>query len=143
MKGWVLPLLAALVGAWFSAAACLLQAQDARQIAEEWAAKRIDVIADTIAQNATSETPTLSALASVVIKSQIQQRVFWSYSSAIETGEQRYAITASATLPVEINVLLVRRTYDLSASFDLTVDTKARKVIDWTLNKEAFSFTLR
>jgi len=123
----------------------LLQAREtpeqiAAKVAREWTSESIDRISDAIAQPVTGGIPGLSAIASSVISSQIRQRITWEYSEPRESGDL-YEVIATASAPIEVNILIIQKRYTVSLSFRLLIDTKAKRVDSWTPDLKSFKFT--
>jgi hypothetical protein len=114
----------------------------ARNVSREWTNSQIDRIADTLATAAvgSGSFPGVQQVATLAIKSQINKKIDWTYTSPVKVSENRYQVTATAASPVAVPVQLVERTFQLSGSFLLEIDVKSKSVASWKLDPSSFRF---
>jgi hypothetical protein len=118
------------------------QGQIASTIAQEWAAGSVSQVADTLANTATLGIPGLRQVAALVIKGQIQNRIYWTFSTPRRSGDSYYSyeVSATAIAPFAIDILVIHKQYTISGSFSLQIDTQARRVISSRFDAASFRF---
>ena len=118
------------------------QAQTATALAQQWADSSIGQVADTLAGRATLGIPGLRQVAAFLIKSQIENRIYWTFSTPRRTGAgfYDYQVTATAAAPFAVDVLFIHKQYTVSGSFLLQINTQLAAVTDARFDPGSFRF---
>ena len=110
----------------------------ARKVAEEWASNNVNDISNNIAGLVVNDNPLIEAAVSMTISKQINQKVFWEYSTPRKLAEDRYEVVATAYSEIEMPLLGIHR---VSVNYNLEIDTKQKQVLSADI--DASSFALR
>ena len=111
----------------------------ATRVAREWSSSSIRSIADSLAGLATGGTPVLQQIAASEIEDQIESNVSWDFGIPSKISRDTYEGVATASVPVEIEVLGFGRSYQISAAFIVTVDVEDETVQRWQPDLDSIS----
>ena len=114
----------------------------ANEIAEQYVRDNTDALGEEIAAYLVSEYPPIKELAGEFIEDRIEQVVTWEYSPARSLGDSVYAVTATASVGIELDVGLVRGSVVGALPFDLRVDEDEQAVVGSTARTPAASFEI-
>jgi len=118
------------------------QALAAAAIAQQWADASIGQAAETLAGAATLGIPGLRQVAALLIKDQIERRIYWTFSTPRRKADSfyDYQVSATAIAPFAVDVFFIHKQYTISGSFTLQIDTQARRVNDARFDPGSFRF---
>ena len=110
----------------------------ARDVAEEWTHDEDNVvsISEELANLVLENIAGVAPVQKLNIKNQIGGKLFWQYSKASELAANSYTIIATANVQI-LNIPLVG-IFNISADYQLTIDTAARVVSDWEIDESSF-----
>lgn len=106
-------------------------------------AARVGRMADTLAERASLNIPGVKQAAAFVIGNQLRQRMTWSYSQPAKTGEHQYEMRVTAAAPFDIDLIVLKRSVDISGDFVLQIDTQKQQVTSWQLDPVSFALRER
>ena len=107
----------------------------ALQAAEDWGKSSINNVSAAIGEEVTGSTPVLSVLAGAVIEDLLRDRIRWEFSIPVKQSDNRYEVIAKASATISIEIpLLPDKGYDVSAVYELDVDTGRAQVVDSRLD---------
>ena len=114
----------------------------ASRVARDWSMSNVAGVAQILGELVTEDVPVLqglaASLAAAAMEDQINERLNWTYSKPEEIDTTTYRVTATASSEIGVNLLLITRTYRISADVVLVVDTDAKEVSDWNLDPRSF-----
>lgn len=118
------------------------QAQTATALAQQWADSSVSEVANTLAGAATLGIPGFRQVAAILIKDQIENRIYWTFSTPRHTGDSfyTYEVSATAIAPFAIDLLVIHKQYTISGSFILQINTQERRVNDARFDSSSFRF---
>ena len=104
----------------------------ATEVAKTWTDTSMSGVSGTVAELIIGEEPMVAQLAGGALAGLVRETLTWDYSEPERESEDRYAVTATATADVRIDVPLVAdKRYVVSVPFNLDVDTNSRAVVSW------------
>ena len=104
----------------------------ASEVAKAWVSASIDEVADEVIELVVGEAPIVNQIAGAVLSDQIRDNLLWEYSPPKREAEDRYQVTATASVTLEIKIpILGAKTYAASLPFILDVDTDTEAVVRW------------
>jgi hypothetical protein len=110
----------------------------AAEVAREWASGNIDNVSKNIAEQVASDSPIFKTIVAKTIEKDINSKLNWKYSEPRKIGEDRYEVVATAYTDIDLAIMGM---YTASIDYDLTIDTKNKKVITADMDPGSFALT--
>ena len=111
----------------------------AREVAKDWTSTRVHDAAQTFLGLMRANELALLAVAGELITDQIEERVDWSYSAPIRLEDNIYGVVVTAATGFEVDLAVLQKSYQLSMSFNLTIDTDEEKLMTWMPDVESLT----
>lgn len=108
----------------------------ASKVAEDWAANNVDDVSKNIAGLVINNNPLLQTVVGATIANEINQRIKWEFLYPEKIEENQYVVIATAYAVVELPLL---GNYKLSVNYNLEIDTKNKKVMNFTIDAGSFA----
>ena len=116
----------------------------ALEVAQDWASDSVTSAASNISDALLQDQPILEAIAASVVEDQIRSNVSWNFSSPRQLNGSRYEVMATANSSVTISIpILGDKTFDISGSFVLEIDTEREQVQSSRLDVSSLSIQER
>ena len=109
-----------------------------QRVAMEWTDSAIDDVSTLLADQVIGGNPVLEAIASFAIAGQIRDRTEWRLSEPERLEDGRYTLTATLAAPISVRLLIIERSYEVTAEFFLTIDAQKSEVVEWHLYPGSF-----
>ena len=107
----------------------------ATTVAREWADGRADSVAVDFGTMLVGRFPVIGSVEPSMVTQEIRVELNWSFSRPIASENRgRYFMTATASARPKINAPgLPPKAYDISAKYELTVDTQRGRVVGYQM----------
>ena len=104
----------------------------ATQVAQEWVETNSDRAAEEIVKFVIGDKFIVTELAAEVLEQEISDTMMWTYSTPQQEGADKYGLNATANVEAVLPIPIVGdKTYTTSLPFNLTVDTRGKRVTNW------------
>ena len=104
----------------------------ALRAAQSWAERNTQTVVSEVVAFIASGIPGASLLDDVIAE-QVVKLLTWEFSDPVKTGEGDYAVLATVSTSVELDLPVVgKKGYKASLPFNLRVDTDAGEVTGWS-----------
>ena len=129
----------AVLGTVFAISACFTGSSEEAEVARvvrEWADSSSAAVAADFSNMLIAEFPVMGGAGAVTIQEEVRRVLAWSFSSPTEGDHtDQYEVVARAKArPTLAPPSMPTRSYDISAKYELIVDTRGRGVISYQLD---------